>query len=280
MVPNRRTLATSRSERPHVGAILTTVASLIRLPSVQSIRAKWHKSEVTPWSLLQKVFNCILRPKNPGKVTICNGSCSCLGQSLPLVRAWTILIMGYLWLFILWFCGTLNFCEYRLIGVLSFALLPLYSPQYFMDPVHVWYSCWPWLEHELYWLMRSICLFYRVKNSLLELGRPRVPFPWAIFLLNKMLLKMLSAKRLPYFALGWALICHVYAPLEYAILKCVVGLPYFLQHIQLVMPSRVDDLHILLRYFNQDIGYSDTYTAFASLSLDLVIKWTDFFILH
>ena len=75
--------------------------------------------------------------------TIC-GSCSNIGQPLALATAWTMLLMGslYVYLFrILW--PFWKFGEYRPTGVLSSVSLPLYSQHYFMTPVHIWYNYWP-----------------------------------------------------------------------------------------------------------------------------------------
>ena len=71
-------------------------------------------------------------------------------------------------------------------------LLPLYSPPYLMDSVHIWDNHWPWQQHEPYWLLVndygiSIFVFedsaalwnfmyiHTLTDLLLGLGRPRVP---------------------------------------------------------------------------------------------------------
>ena len=78
----------------------------------------------------------------------------------------------------------------------SFGSLPLYNPQYFMDPVHSRYSYWPWLGHKLYWLWVSMFIPYGIYSLLFELGRSRVYVPWTVFSFHKMHFKLSYAKIL------------------------------------------------------------------------------------
>ena len=79
---------------------------------------------------------------------------------------------------------------------LSLDSLPLYSPQYFMDTVHIWYSYWTQLEREIYWLwglyvhfieFRGILKYSqqlipsRMINLILRLGKPRV---WGLWMFS------------------------------------------------------------------------------------------------
>ena len=108
--------------------------------------------------------------------TVLNGFCSYLVQPLNLVETRTLLIMGSLCLF-LGLCGSLIFWEYRLTGVVDSGLLPLYTI------AQIFHRSCSYLV-QLFGLgcgMKSLCLFHRVSNLLLGLGRPRVPVPWTVF---------------------------------------------------------------------------------------------------
>ena len=74
--------------------------------------------------------------------------------------------------------------------------LPLYSPQCFMAPVHIWYSYWPQLEHGLY-DYRVSCWFYMVSNLCLGLSQPRLPI-FCMVSCNNILIALFLLQFLPW----------------------------------------------------------------------------------
>ena len=94
--------------------------------------------------------------------------CVCLCVSVSRVGAWTLLVMTFLCLFsrVLW--------NFEILWIhtdwcLSLDSLLLYSSQYPLYPVYIWYGYWLQLEHELDWLL---CLYDNWTG---------IPVPWTVF---------------------------------------------------------------------------------------------------
>ena len=92
----------------------------------------------------------------------------CLCVSVFRVGAWTLLVTTSLCLFsrVLW--------NFEILWIhtdwcLSLDSLLLYSSQYPMYPVYIWYGYWLQLEHELDWLL---CLYDNWTG---------IPVPWTVF---------------------------------------------------------------------------------------------------
>ena len=90
-----------------------------------------------------------------------------------------------------------------------------YSPQYFMDPVLIWYSYWPQLEQWPLLIKGSLCLYHRVYSLLLELGRSRVPIPCNFFFCQMWLTSRLAVNRPTCYSLCPVSQCSVCAPLKH-----------------------------------------------------------------
>ena len=146
------------------------------LPSDHSGRGV-HRRALRRLSVRPSVRPALVADLQP---TLFNGLYSYLVHPLTLVGAWYLPIMGSLY-FILRILWHFEILQIQIDWCCGFWFVTTLQPTKFLASCSylvrllTLVGTWPLL------IMGSPCLFYRVSNLLLELGRSRLLVPWTIF---------------------------------------------------------------------------------------------------